>query len=129
MVKIAQSFAFGRKKANQGGLRGFTIVFFQQSLDSWRAFVIFVQFILKTVGPHVPWSQRFFLIFLCERDQEQAAKRRQGVAKATRREREKPLVTLASNLTFMQTTGSGSDPQALIGCYFFKHANQFDWLV
>ena len=35
----------------------------------------------------VPWSQRFFLIFLCERDQEQAAKRRQGVAKATRRER------------------------------------------
>ena len=30
-------------------------------------------------------------------------------------EREKPLVTLASNLTFMQTTGSGSDPRALIG--------------
>ena len=33
------------------------------------------------------WSQRFFLIFLRERDQEQAAKRRQRVAKATRRER------------------------------------------
>ena len=32
-------------------------------------------------------SQRFFLIFLRERDQEQAAKRRQRVAKATRRER------------------------------------------
>ena len=32
-----------------------------------------------------------------------------------RGEREKPLVTLASNLTFMQTTGSGSDPRALIG--------------
>ena len=31
-------------------------------------------------------------------------------------EREKKsLVTLASNLTFMQTTGSGSDPRALIG--------------
>ena len=29
--------------------------------------------------------------------------------------REKPPVTLASNLTFMQTTGSGSDPRALIG--------------
>ena len=34
-----------------------------------------------------PWSQRFFSIFLRERDQEQAAKRRQRVAKATRRER------------------------------------------
>ena len=44
------------------------------------------------------------MIFPRERDQEQAAKRRQRVAKATRREREKPLVTLASNLTFMQTT-------------------------
>ena len=44
MVKIAQTFAFGRKKANQGGLPGLTNGFFQQSLDSWRAFVIFVQF-------------------------------------------------------------------------------------
>ena len=35
----------------------------------------------------VPWYQRFFLIFLRERDQEQAAKRRQRVAKAMRRER------------------------------------------
>ena len=35
----------------------------------------------------VPWSKRFFLIFLRERDQEEAAKRRQRVAKATRRER------------------------------------------
>ena len=35
----------------------------------------------------VPWSQRFFLSFLRERDQEQAAKRRHRVAKATRRER------------------------------------------
>ena len=38
-------------------------------------------------SPTLPWSQRFFLIFLRERDQEQAAKRRQRVAKATRRER------------------------------------------
>ena len=36
---------------------------------------------------NLPWSQRFFLIFLRERDQEQAVKRRQRVAKATRRER------------------------------------------
>ena len=69
----------------------------------------------RSFNEKIPWSQRFFLIFLRERDQEQAAKRRQRVAKATRREREKPLVTLASNLTFMQTTGSGSDPRALIG--------------
>ena len=30
-------------------------------------------------------------------------------------EKEKPLVTLDLNLTFMQTPGSGSDPQAPIG--------------
>ena len=35
----------------------------------------------------VPWSQRFFLIFLRERDREQAAKRRQRVEKATRKKR------------------------------------------
>ena len=40
-----------------------------------------------------------------------------------RGERENPLVTLASNLTFIQTTGSGSDPRALIGWYFYKDAN------
>ena len=38
-------------------------------------------------GKTLPWSQRFFLIFLSERDQEQAAKRRRRVSKATRRER------------------------------------------
>ena len=38
MVKTAQTFAFCRKKGNQGGLPGLTIGFFQQSLDSWRAF-------------------------------------------------------------------------------------------
>ena len=31
-----------------------------------------------------------------------------------RGERDKPLVTLALNLTFMHTTGSGSDPWLLI---------------
>ena len=40
-----------------------------------------------TVDETVPWSQRFFLISLRERDQEEAAKRRQRVAKATRRDR------------------------------------------
>ena len=40
VVKIAQAFAFGIKRANQGGLPGLTIGFFQQSLDSGRAFVI-----------------------------------------------------------------------------------------
>ena len=44
--------------------------------------------IIRVMGSsYLPWSQRFFLIFLRERDQEQAAKRRQRVAKATRRER------------------------------------------
>ena len=38
-------------------------------------------------GKTLPWSQRFFLIFLPERDQEQAARRRRRVSKATRRER------------------------------------------
>ena len=36
-------------------------------------------------------------------------------------------VTLVFNLTFMQAIGIGSDPRALIGWYFYKHANQFDW--
>ena len=59
------------------------------------------------------------------------SKPRSGDNKSQKRrgERETPLVTLASNLTFMQTTGSGSDPRALIGWYFSKHVNQFDWLV
>ena len=47
---------------------------------------------------------------------------------AARRER-KTSGTLASNLTFMQTTGSGSDPWALIGWNFYKYTNQFDWFV
>ena len=42
---------------------------------------------LSCIWVSIPWSQRFFLILLRERDQEQAAKRRQRVAKAIRRER------------------------------------------
>ena len=42
---------------------------------------------MYTLSNLVPWSQRFFLIFLRERDQERAAKRRQRVAKAKSIER------------------------------------------
>ena len=34
----------------------------------------------------------------------------------------------AANLTFTQTTQSGSDPWVLIGWNFYKHPNKFDWL-
>ena len=51
-----------------------------------------------------------FLDFSSRKNQRQAVKRRQQVAKAKWRER-KPPVTLASNLTVMQTTGSGSDSE------------------
>ena len=44
----------------------------------------------------------FLEIFIQERESEP----RSG------EEKENPLVTLTSNLTFMQTTGSGSDPRA-----------------
>ena len=44
-------------------------------------------------------------------------------------EKEKPLVTLDLNLTFMQTLGSGSDHRARIGWYFYKHENKYDWSV
>ena len=39
---------------------------------------------------------------------------------AKRPEREKPQATLDLNLTFMQTPGSGSDPQARIGILVFN---------
>ena len=39
LIKCGQTFAFGRKKANQGSLPCLTIGFYQQNLDSWRAFV------------------------------------------------------------------------------------------
>ena len=54
----------------------------------------------NTATVKIPWYQRFFLIFLCERDQEQAA----TMSRQSDEEREKPLVTLVSNLTFMKTT-------------------------
>ena len=71
----------------------------------------------------VPWSQTFFLVFIVL----------VGAAREPRsgehESREKPLVTLDLNLTFVQTPGSGSDPRARIGWYFYKHANKFDWSV
>ena len=42
MVKIAQTFAFGREKANQGGLSVLTIGFFQQNLDSWTESLCYI---------------------------------------------------------------------------------------
>ena len=61
------------------------------SLNSFSIFfhhIIFQWYYYSDVGRNpLPWSQRFFLIFLRERDLEEAAKRRQRVAKATRRER------------------------------------------
>ena len=50
----------------------------------WREMILKTICILKSntrqENFHIPWSQRFFLIFLRERDQQQAAKRRQRVA-------------------------------------------------
>ena len=63
---------------------------------------------LSTLVPEV-----FLEIFLPER--ERASWEVETMScEAARRER-KTSGTLASNLTFMQTTGSGSDPWALIG--------------
>ena len=81
---------------------------------------------------HIPWSQRFFLIFLCERDEKQAAKRRQRVAKATRRERKTSgYLGLESHFhaddscQTRQIANKKSDQwpfskHVLISCYFFK---------
>jgi len=74
----------------------------------------------------LPWSQRFFLIFLRE-SYKRAVKRWKHELRSGKKE--KSLVTLDLNLTFMQTPGSGSDPRARIGWYFYKHANQYDWFV
>ena len=49
-------------------------------------------------------------VFLEPRESREAAKTSCEAAR-----REKPLVTLDLNLTFMQTPGSGSDPHARIG--------------
>ena len=67
----------------------------------------------------LPWSQSFFLFFFAK---EIKSKPRSGnnESQKWREERENSLVTFASNLTFMQMTGSGSDPRALIGSIFFQ---------
>ena len=54
---------------------------------------------------------------------------RSGKHESRSGEKEKLLVTLDLNLTFMQTPRSGSDPRVLIGRYFYKHANEYDWFV
>ena len=59
-------------------------------------------------GPIVPWSQRFFFFFPMREPRSGEHESRSG-------KKEKPLVALDLNLTFMQTPGSGSDPRALIG--------------
>ena len=43
--------------------------------------------------------------------------------------RKKNLFTLDLNLTFMQMTGSWSDPSAQIGWYFYKQPNKYDWSI
>ena len=65
-----------------------------------------------------PGPRGFSWIFCAK---EIKSKRRSGDESRKRQgEREKPPVTLASDLTFMQTTGSGSDPRAFIGWFFFQ---------
>ena len=54
---------------------------------------------------------------------------RERAAKSRSGEKEKPLVSLDLNLTFMQTPGSRSDPRVRIGLYFYKHANPYNWFV
>ena len=76
-----------------------------------------------SVSSYYPGPGGFSWIFFAK---EINSKPRSGDNESRKRrgEREKPLVTLVANLTFMQTTGSGSDPQALIGWYFFNtHTN------
>ena len=80
----------------------------------------------------LPRSQRFFLIFLCERDEEQATKRRQRVAKAMRRERKTSgYLGLESHFhaddscQMRQIANKKIDQwpfskHVLVSCYFFK---------
>ena len=56
---------------------------------------------------------------------ESRSRARSGEHETRSGEKEKLLVTLDLNLTFMPTPGSGSDPRARIGWYFYKHANQY----
>ena len=70
--------------------------------------------VVQSLVAFYPGPRGFSWFFLAK---EIKRKPRSGDNESQKRrgEREKPLVTLASNLTFMQTTGSGSDPRALIG--------------
>ena len=61
----------------------------------------------------LPWSQRFFLFFIVLVGA--ARELRSGEHESRSGQKEKPLVTLDLNLTFMQTPGSGSDSRAPIG--------------
>ena len=50
-------------------IRGLSFHYKKKLSDNW------LLFFGKSTQGHLPWSQRFFLIFLRERDQQQAAKR------------------------------------------------------
>ena len=85
-------------------------IFSTYSIRTFEPFLLqFTSYIITSTQPEwpflsllcvlLPWSQRFFLI-------EIKSKPRSGDNESWKRrgEREKPLVILASNLTFMQTT-------------------------
>ena len=77
---------------------------------------------MNTLAPEV------FLDFSPHTKEPRSAKRWTRVV--TRRgEKEKPLVTLDLNLTFMKKPESGSEPRARFDGYFYKHAKQYDWSV
>ena len=77
---------------------------------------------MNTLAPEV------FLDFSPHTKEPRSAKRWTRVV--TRRgEKEKPLVTLDLNLTFMKKPRSGSEPRARYYGYFYKHAKQYDWSV
>ena len=71
--------------------------------------------LLKNTAAEIalPWSQRFFLFFIVLVGA--AREPRSDEHESRSGEKEKPLVTLDLNLTFMQTPGSGCDPRARIG--------------
>ena len=72
-------------------------------MPRWFLLSFFLLFVIRQLGADwVPWSQRFFLFFLvfivgAAREQ------RSGEHESRSGEKEKPLVTLDLNLTFMQT--------------------------
>ena len=82
---------------------------------------------------YIPWSQRFFFIFLfywLVSSWESCGKLWNVEHESRSGEKGKPLVTKDLNLTLIQMPGSGSDCRgAPIGWYFHKHTNQNDWSV